>query len=127
MAGRMNLHTCAITLNPYVVDPGFVVNLVVYSAPDQPPSPDQPRSLAGRPPHGALKQHSALRYQMNVQLPDLACTRNHRRATSIRFIHDTEKSFHFCLDIWMVTSYRQKVGNRTRRRVLPDLSVVVAG
>jgi hypothetical protein len=41
-----------------MVDSGFVVDLGVYSAPNQPNSPDQPRSLLGRVQHVPLLHHS---------------------------------------------------------------------
>jgi hypothetical protein len=41
-----------------MVDSGFEVDLGVYSAPNQPYSPDQPRSLLGRVQHVPLLHHS---------------------------------------------------------------------
>src|SRR5690242_9734983 len=56
-----NLHANSLASTIFsttsVVDSGFVVDLGVYSAPDQPHNPDLPRSSGYRTQHRALEGH----------------------------------------------------------------------
>src|SRR5690242_8307132 len=58
---KTNLHTNSHTSTTFstnsVVDSGFMVDLGVYSAPDQPHNPDPPRSSGYRTQYRALEEH----------------------------------------------------------------------